>query len=143
MSARLSSISISDFRSIRGPIFVPLDAPVVLIHGPNGSGKTSILSAIELALTGAVPSLARVEPDYAAHLVHKQARQGQVALTVTGLPGAADVTLPVTSAGFSGKRCYRNALPNFTMSAAIYRNQCSGVCWSFTRCRMQGTTTHL
>jgi DNA repair protein SbcC/Rad50 len=102
MSPRLSSVSISDFRSIRGTILVPLDAPVVLIHGPNGSGKTSILSAIELALTGAIPSLARAEPDYAAHLVHKQAHERQVALTLSGLPGATEVTLPINSTGLRG-----------------------------------------
>jgi DNA repair protein SbcC/Rad50 len=63
VSPRLQSITVTDFRSIRGTITVPLDAPVVLIHGPNGVGKTSILSAMELAITGEVPSLQRVEPD--------------------------------------------------------------------------------
>jgi exonuclease SbcC len=62
VSPRIESITVSDFRSIRGSITIPLDAPVVLIHGPNGVGKTSILSAMELAITGEVPSLQRVEP---------------------------------------------------------------------------------
>jgi exonuclease SbcC len=53
---RLKAIAIEDFRSIRGKISISLDAPVVLIHGQNGSGKTSLLSALELGLTGAVPS---------------------------------------------------------------------------------------
>jgi exonuclease SbcC len=48
----LEAITISNFRSIRGSVTVPLDAPVVLIHGLNGAGKTSVLAAIELALTG-------------------------------------------------------------------------------------------
>lgn len=113
MSPRLSSVSISDFRSIRGTILVPLDAPVVLIHGPNGSGKTSILSAIELALTGAIPSLARVEPDYAAHLVHKQAQQGLVALAVSGLPGSTEVALPITSTGSRGTPLLPERLAEF------------------------------
>jgi DNA repair protein SbcC/Rad50 len=52
MSPLLQSITVTDFRSIRGTITVPLDAPVVLIHGPNGVGKTGILSAMELAITG-------------------------------------------------------------------------------------------
>jgi exonuclease SbcC len=47
---------------------LPLDAPVVLIHGPNGTGKTSVLSAIELALTGAVQSLDRLDERYFAYL---------------------------------------------------------------------------
>jgi exonuclease SbcC len=71
MIDRLTSLAVRDFRSIRGPISVSLDAPAVLIHGPNGTGKTSLLSAIELGLTGAVASLARFDPDLLAYLPHK------------------------------------------------------------------------
>src|ERR1700692_238369 len=114
MSPRLNSITITDFRSIRGTINVPLNAPVVLIHGPNGSGKTSILSALELALTGAIPSLGRIEPDYAAHLVHKQASQGQVVLRVDGIPSVpAEATLSITSAGVRGAHLLSERLASF------------------------------
>ncbi|MDH5835329.1 AAA family ATPase [Luteimonas kalidii] len=82
---RLTSISVTDFRSIRGSIVVPLDAPVVLIHGQNGAGKTSLLSAIELGLTGQVPSLARVDPDYIGHLVHKEAETSRIQISGSGL----------------------------------------------------------
>jgi exonuclease SbcC len=85
MTPRLQSISISDFRSVRGPITVPLDAPAVLIHGPNGVGKTSVLSAIELGLTGQVPSMARVDPDYVTYLPHRDATTARVSLTASGL----------------------------------------------------------
>lgn len=72
MIDRLTSLAVRDFRSIRGSISVSLDAQAVLIHGPNGTGKTSLLSAIELGLTGSVASLARFDPDhYLAHLPHK------------------------------------------------------------------------
>ena len=64
MNPRLKSVTVTNFRSIRGQVTVPLDAPVVLIHGQNGAGKTSILSAVELALTGAVQSISRGESDY-------------------------------------------------------------------------------
>ncbi len=66
----LRGIRVANFRSISGDLRLPLDAPVVLIHGANGSGKTSVLSAIELALTGEVNSLARVDDRYFAHLPH-------------------------------------------------------------------------
>ncbi len=66
----LRSIRLANFRSIPGEFRLPLDAQVILIHGPNGSGKTSILSAIELALTGEVQSLARVDGRYFAHIPH-------------------------------------------------------------------------
>lgn len=85
---RLKSLYVKDFRSIDGEVNISLDAPIVLIHGPNGSGKTSLLSAIELALTGTVPSLSRAEPDYLAYLPHRDRPFGEVRLEVTGSDGA-------------------------------------------------------
>src|SRR3546814_3588531 len=81
---RLKSLYVKDFRSIDGEVNVSLDAPIVPIHGPNGSGKTSLLSAIELALTGGVPSLSRAEPDYLSFLPHKDRPFGEVRLEVGG-----------------------------------------------------------
>src|SRR3546814_7049439 len=81
---RLKSLYVKDFRSIDGEVNVSLDAPIVLIHGPNGSGKTSLLSAIELTLTGGVPSLSRAEPDYLSFLPHKARPFGEVPLEVGG-----------------------------------------------------------
>jgi DNA repair protein SbcC/Rad50 len=66
----LKALTVSDFPGIPGEVTVSLDAPVVLIHGPNGVGKTSFMSAIELALTGAVPSLKLVEPEEALLEMH-------------------------------------------------------------------------
>lgn len=81
----LKSLDISNFRSIRGHIHAPLDARVVLVHGENGAGKTSLLSAIELALTGKVQSLERADPAYEKQLLHRSAAQGSVLLkTFTG-----------------------------------------------------------
>jgi exonuclease SbcC len=72
------------------------------------------LSAIELALTGAIPSLGRAEPDYLSQLVHKQAKQGQVMLKVEGLAGLpTDVTLPVTVAGIRGRPLLPERLAKF------------------------------
>lgn len=64
----IRSITISDFRRLDGTQTLPLDAPIVLIHGSNGAGKTSVLSALELGLTGQVRSLLRQDPRYIAHL---------------------------------------------------------------------------
>lgn len=50
-AAQLRSITLTNFRSIKGTITVPLDAPIVLIHGANGAGKTSLLSAIDRLIT--------------------------------------------------------------------------------------------
>lgn len=94
MSLRLKSLLVEDFRSIRGTQRLSLDAPVVLIHGPNGTGKTSLLSAIEFGLTGAVASLGRSDPGYLEHLPHKKSPTGRcrVAVEVGGLsPGSTEV----------------------------------------------------
>lgn len=76
----LRELDITNFRSIRGHVHAPLDANVVLIHGENGAGKTSLLSAIELALTGGIQSLQRADPNYVAQLLHRSAQEGAVRL---------------------------------------------------------------
>lgn len=88
MSLRLKSLVVENFRSIRGTQRLSLDAPAVLIHGPNGTGKTSLLAAIEFGLTGAVASLARFDPGYLEHLPHKKSPNGKcrVEIEVEGLP---------------------------------------------------------
>jgi len=85
MIPKLSTISITDFRSIRGSVTIPLDAPVVLMHGPNGGGKTSVLSALELALTGEVLAMRRTDSDYQTHLRNRDASYGKIVLTETGI----------------------------------------------------------
>jgi exonuclease SbcC len=91
MSLRLKSLLVEDFRSIRGTQRLSLDAPAVLIHGPNGTGKTSLLSAIEFGLTGAIGSLGRFDPAYREHLPHKKSPTGKcrVAVEVDGLSPAS------------------------------------------------------
>jgi exonuclease SbcC len=117
----LESISITDFRTIGGTITVPLDAPVVLIHGPNGVGKTSVLSALELALTGSVDSMRRTDPDYLAHLIHRGAGSSAISMAARGegrgttgewviAVQSGDVIgqpmLDAESARFFSERCY-------------------------------------
>lgn len=80
----LKSLDITNFRSIRGHVHAPLDAKVVLLHGENGAGKTSLLSAIELALTGGVQSLARADPGYEKQLLYRSASEGSILLQTLG-----------------------------------------------------------
>lgn len=89
----LRSLDITNFRSIRGHIHAPLDANVVLVHGENGAGKTSLLSAIELALTGQVQSLLRADPNYERQLLHRSAAGGSVVLRALN---AAEQTFSAT-----------------------------------------------
>lgn len=119
MNSMLKAITLTDFRSIRGTISVPLDAPIVLIHGQNGAGKTSLLSGIELALTSSVPSLQRVDPDYIKHLVHKGAESSRVHLVTSGLNiGRSESDVRVTSKGVEG-------VPLLTLdNARFYSERC-------------------
>lgn len=73
----LEAIQITDFRSVGGTISLPLNAPVVLIHGTNGAGKSTVLSAIELALTGAVSSVKDADRP---HLIHEGANEAHISL---------------------------------------------------------------
>lgn len=81
MTLRLAELEIVNFRSIRGRIEAPLDADVVLVHGENGAGKTSVLSAIELALTGHIASLSNADTAYQKQLLHRGQASGTVRVT--------------------------------------------------------------
>src|SRR4051812_23866308 len=49
---RLKSATIEGFRGFTKKAVIDLDANVIILHGPNGVGKTSLLDAILWALTG-------------------------------------------------------------------------------------------
>src|SRR6185312_13585410 len=117
MTALLKSISVTNFRSIKGTIVVPLDAPVVLIHGQNGTGKTSLLSALELALTGEVPSFRRVDPGYISHLVHKGAEESRIELTAT------DIEAPPTGGHITVTADEIRGVPLLTPETARFYNE--------------------
>jgi exonuclease SbcC len=115
----LHSLDVTNFRSIRGSVHAPLDAKVVLVHGDNGAGKTSLLSAIELALTGRVIALERADPAYAVQLLQRKTEAGRVALQTTGLAGdnsfetllsptgsTSPAILAAGPAAFFTERCY-------------------------------------
>lgn len=123
---RLESLTVRDFRSIAGEWTIPLDADVVLIHGQNGAGKTSLLSALELAATGTISYLDELgDRNYTRHLHHWGTQSGQVILKASGFPevhvGSASVTesgadvdplLPVRLADTFVERCF---LPQATL----------------------------
>lgn len=112
---------VSDFRRIEGTRELPFDAPVVLIHGSNGTGKTSVLSALELALTGRIRNMERQSDRYRAHLpffgqayatvradVADSLQTGSpgVPLTVNGARLDGTPALDEAAAKFYAERCY-------------------------------------
>jgi exonuclease SbcC len=79
---RLLQIEIQGFRSILQRQVLSLDADVVIIYGPNGTGKSGILAAIEYGLTGTVSDLIRFADDYPRCLTHvRSMTPGEVAIT--------------------------------------------------------------
>ena len=129
---RLKNLTIKNFRSIRGQVDIPLDAQVVLIHGTNGMGKTSVLSAIELGLTGRIAHLATNGPRYQSYLTTLDSEGGSIELSTTApLAGGGDVSgalsfsdstfvptpiLDASNARFFSERCY---LPQATLGRLL------------------------
>lgn len=122
MTPKLKTLTIANFRSIKGNIVVPLNAPVVLVHGSNGMGKTSVLSALELGLTGSIAHLDRNQSRYQEYLTNFAAQSGSIQLALEGLSPEAGRSLgsvdfsnttfesqPVLSpqlGSFFSQRCY-------------------------------------
>jgi len=76
MIDRLLQLRVRDFRSFREPKPIDLDADVVLIHGQNAVGKSSLLQALELGLTGSVADLSRFDESYPACLTRYRSVRG-------------------------------------------------------------------
>jgi len=51
---RLKSVTIEGFRGFSRRVTIDLDADVIILQGPNGVGKTSLLDAVLWALTGKI-----------------------------------------------------------------------------------------
>lgn len=140
-SPRLKTLVVENFRSLRGKVVVPLDAQVVLIHGSNGMGKTSVLSALELGLTGKIAHLASQGDEYRRYLTTFETEGGSIDLTTTAAlhEGARDEgslnfghqlfdpkpLLGSDEARFFAERCY---LPQAALGRLleIYDDQSTG-----------------
>lgn len=54
---RITSIELAGFRAFGAEAVLDLAADAVILVGPNGSGKTSVLDGILWSLTGRVPRM--------------------------------------------------------------------------------------
>lgn len=101
MTHKLTELVVSDFRSIKGTVTIPLDAPIVLIHGQNGVGKTSIATALELALTGDVAALKGSDEKVQNHLVNRDSRESSISLRMNS-GGGPDTTISIADGKIQG-----------------------------------------
>ncbi len=86
MKSRIHSITVNAFRAYRDEQTFDLNAPVVVLYGPNGLGKTSLFDAIDFACTGRIGRLCRQQrgqDEFARIATHlsKGAAQGETFLT--------------------------------------------------------------
>lgn len=95
-TVRLKDVSITGFRGFGGELTVDMNADVILLHGPNGSGKTSLFDSILWALTGAIERN-RIGSD----VVSKYAEFGE-ARVVVSFDRPDGETLEVTRRQFAG-----------------------------------------
>jgi predicted ATPase len=131
MIPQLDMLTIANFRSIKGTINIPLNAPIILVHGLNGTGKTSLLSALELALTGDIAAMRRDDPNFAQHLVHQGAKQATIRFSGPGIMDNASPTV-IESGEIRQHPISILRMPSSSQSVASWRNRCSAGCWRFT-----------
>jgi DNA repair exonuclease SbcCD ATPase subunit len=81
---RLKAITIEGFRAFGSVTEIDLDADVVVLQGPNGVGKTSLLDAILWALAGRI---ARFEDRGSPVSIYAREGLARVELTLTGDAG--------------------------------------------------------
>ncbi|MEM9294075.1 MAG: AAA family ATPase [Acidobacteriota bacterium] len=113
----LQRLELENFRGFEEPQEIALDAPVVLFQGSNGCGKSTCLSAIELALTGRVNDLEAFGKGYPRYFVHRGKEEGRVELETRYGVGSARLSLEG-----SGLRAHRAVLKGD--QASFYRERC-------------------
>ncbi|WP_084267849.1 AAA family ATPase [Azohydromonas lata] len=74
---KLNSLTLSNFRSFKNETVIEFSPGATILLAPNGTGKTSIFEAIELALTSNVQRLASSEM---TALLHEGAYQGAISV---------------------------------------------------------------
>ena len=90
MRMRLKELTIAGFRGFKLPKTIPLDADIVVIHGSNGSGKSSIVEALEWLLLGDIShhecasSRSGCRGDYLHNVLEKLHLKNRTQLTTKG-----------------------------------------------------------
>lgn len=114
----LHSLTVGPFRGFRVPETFHFPQRITMFYGPNGSGKTSLCEALELALLGAVDeaSAKRIPPQrYFANLHENRFEPPLLAAL-----DAQGRTIPVTADSEAYRFCFieKNRIDNFSRIAA-------------------------
>ncbi len=87
-------LSVEGFRGFRDRQVIPLDASVVVLSGPNGTGKTSVFDALQWALLGALPRLAQLrQRRNDEHIVNHYRRPEPAVVEVSLAIGDREITI--------------------------------------------------
>jgi hypothetical protein len=78
---KITQISVHNWMGLRA-LEVEIDAPIVMVAGPNASGKSSLIEAIRFALLGE-PARVKLKRDY-RDLLPPGAKDGRVSVSVDG-----------------------------------------------------------
>lgn len=95
---RISKLTVAGFRSFTKRTEFDLDADVVLLSGPNGTGKTSLVDAVMWGLFGHIPRLTK--KDEAVISAYSKDGTARVGITLR----MVDAQAIVINRGFDGQR---------------------------------------
>src|SRR5437660_845296 len=77
---RLVSLHASGFRGLVRDITLDIDGDVVLVHGGNGTGKTSLMDAVFWCLVGEIPRFGTARRDVVS--LYSESGQANVELVL-------------------------------------------------------------
>lgn len=114
----LDSLTVGPFRGFRVPETFEFPKRITMFYGPNGSGKTSLCEALELALLGSVDeaSAKRIQPQrYFANL-----HENRYEIPVLTARDALGQKVGVTAESETYRFCFieKNRIDNFSRIAA-------------------------
>ncbi len=117
---RLKSVKIENYRGIESLEF-PLDPDMTVLHGPNGCGKTSVLTAVLMALSGdrSRPEFQRIKLDRPAI----PSAEPSIQLNLGPSPGRESLDEPVSVSLFAhpldpalpGGSWHREVTPEYSL----------------------------
>lgn len=115
---RLRSLAVGPFRGFRDPEAFDLQRRIVMFSGPNGSGKTSLCEALELAMLGSVQegALKRITAERYLANIH----EGRYAPPTLVASDQAGQTVPIQADADAYRFCFveKNRIDNFSRIAA-------------------------